>query len=77
MKEKKLATEIIAVTCGPAASSETLRTALALGADRAIHIEYDGELQPLAVAKVVPIHATTQDGTRHMTHHFRHFPAWQ
>ena len=55
MKEKKIATEIIAVTCGPAASSETLRTALALGADRAIHIEHDGELQPLAVAKVDPV----------------------
>jgi electron transfer flavoprotein beta subunit len=53
LKEKGLATEVIAVSCGPAACLETLRTALAIGADRAILVETDVELQPLAVAKLL------------------------
>jgi electron transfer flavoprotein beta subunit len=53
LKEKGVATEIVAVSCGPAACQETLRTALALGADRAILVETDVELQPLAVAKLL------------------------
>jgi electron transfer flavoprotein beta subunit len=53
LKEKGVATEIVAVSCGPAACQETLRTALALGADRAILVETDVELQPLAVAKIL------------------------
>ncbi|XP_047536842.1 electron transfer flavoprotein subunit beta [Vanessa atalanta] len=57
MKEKKLASEVIAVSCGPAQSQETLRTALAMGADRAIHVEISGPeyetLQPLHVAKIL------------------------
>ena len=53
LKEKGVATEIVAVSCGVAASQETLRTALALGADRAIMIETDADLQPLAVAKLL------------------------
>ena len=53
MKERGGATEIIAVSCGTAASQETLRTALALGADRAILVETDADLQPLAVAKLL------------------------
>jgi len=53
LKEKGVATEIIAVSCGLAACQETLRTALALGADRAILVETDADLQPLAVAKVL------------------------
>src|SRR5450755_2448845 len=53
LKEKGIATEIVAVTCGVTASQETLRTALALGADRAILVETDVELQPLAVAKLL------------------------
>ncbi len=53
LKEKGAAAEIIAVSCGPAASGETLRTALALGADRAVLVESDAELQPLAVAKLL------------------------
>jgi|SRR5882672_700989 len=53
LKEKGLATEIVAVSCGVVACQETLRTALALGADRAILIETDVELQPLAVAKLL------------------------
>jgi electron transfer flavoprotein beta subunit len=53
MKEAGAATEIIAVSCGPQACQETLRTALAIGADRAILIEGDADLQPLAVAKLL------------------------
>jgi electron transfer flavoprotein beta subunit len=53
LKEKGVATEIVAVSCGIAASQETLRTALALGADRAILVETDADLQPLAVAKLL------------------------
>src|SRR5205814_8051264 len=53
LKEKGTATEIVAVSCGLTACQETLRTALALGADRAILVETDVELQPLAVAKLL------------------------
>ena len=53
LKEKGIATEIVAVSCGLAACQETLLTALALGADRAILVETDVELQPLAVAKLL------------------------
>jgi electron transfer flavoprotein beta subunit len=53
LKEKGVATEVVEVSCGIAASQETLRTALALGADRAILVETGVELQPLAVAKLL------------------------
>jgi electron transfer flavoprotein beta subunit len=53
LKEKGIVTEIVAVSCGVAACQETLRTALALGADRAILVETGVELQPLAVAKLL------------------------
>jgi len=53
LKEKGVATEIVAVSCGLTGCQETLRTALALGADRAILVETDVELQPLAVAKLL------------------------
>src|SRR5881392_1177378 len=53
LKEKGAATEIIAVSCGVQACQETLRTALAIGADRAILVETNEELQPLAVAKLL------------------------
>jgi electron transfer flavoprotein beta subunit len=53
LKEKGVVTEIIAVSCGVAQCAETLRTALAIGADRAILIETTAELQPLAVAKLL------------------------
>jgi electron transfer flavoprotein beta subunit len=53
LKEAGVATEIVAVSCGPQACQETLRTALALGADRAVLVETDAELQPLAVAKLL------------------------
>jgi electron transfer flavoprotein beta subunit len=53
LKEKGVATEIVAVSAGLAASAETIRTALAMGADRGILIETDVELQPLAVAKLL------------------------
>ena len=52
-KEAGKATEVIVVTVGPAASQETLRTALAMGADRGILVQTDAETQPLAVAKVL------------------------
>src|SRR3954465_9820862 len=53
LKEKGVATEIIAVSLGVAACAETIRTALAMGADRGILVETDVELQPLAVAKLL------------------------
>ena len=53
MKEKGTATEIVVGSCGVAACLETLRTARAIGADRAILVESDGDLQPLAVAKLL------------------------
>src|SRR5689334_998754 len=53
LKEAGLATEIVAVSCGVQACQETLRTALAIGADRAILVETGEELQPLAVAKLL------------------------
>ncbi|MFL6628225.1 MAG: electron transfer flavoprotein subunit beta/FixA family protein [Vitreoscilla sp.] len=52
-KEKGVVTEIIAVSCGVTQCQETLRTAMAIGADRAILVETDAELQPLAVAKLL------------------------
>ena len=53
LKEKGIATEVVAVSIGPAQAQETLRTALAMGADRAILIQSDTDLEPLAVAKVL------------------------
>jgi len=53
LKEKGIATEVIAVSCGPLQCQETLRTAMAIGADRAILVETTEELQPLAVAKLL------------------------
>jgi len=53
LKEKGGATEIVAVSMGPQACQETIRTALAMGADRGIHVLTDAELQPLAVAKLL------------------------
>ncbi len=53
LKEAGKATEVVAVSCGVAQCQETLRTAMAIGADRAVLVETDAELQPLAVAKVL------------------------
>ncbi|RST29620.1 electron transfer flavoprotein subunit beta/FixA family protein [Sphingomonas ginkgonis] len=53
LKEKGAATEIVAVSIGPAKAQETLRTALAMGADRAILITNDADVEPLAVAKLL------------------------
>jgi len=53
LKEKGVVTEVIAVSCGPLPSQETLRTAMAIGADRAILVESTDELQPLAIAKLL------------------------
>jgi electron transfer flavoprotein beta subunit len=53
LKEKGVATEIVAVSIGPAKAQETLRTALAMGADRAILVQTDDSVEPLAVAKIL------------------------
>jgi electron transfer flavoprotein beta subunit len=53
LKEKGVASEVIAVSCGVQACQETLRTAMAIGADRAVMVQTDVELQPLAVAKLL------------------------
>ena len=53
LKEKGVATEIVAVSIGPAKAQETLRTALAMGADRAILVTSEQEVEPLAVAKIL------------------------
>lgn len=53
LKEKGVVTEIVAVSCGVTQCQETLRTAMAIGADRAILVECADELQPLAVAKLL------------------------
>ncbi|KAK9886671.1 hypothetical protein WA026_017588 [Henosepilachna vigintioctopunctata] len=57
LKEKKIANEIIAVSCGPAQAQDVLRTALAMGADKAIHVEVSGQdyetLQPIHVSKIL------------------------
>jgi len=64
LKEKKIVSEIIAVSCGPAQSQETLRTALAMGVDKAIHVEVPAadasKLQPIHVAKILAKLATDQ-----------------
>src|SRR2546430_12164279 len=52
-KEKGQVTEIVVVSIGPAAAQETLRTALAMAADRAILLKHDAEIEPLAVAKIL------------------------
>lgn len=53
LKEAGVATEVVVVSCGVTQCQETLRTAMAIGADRAILVETDAELQPLAVAKLL------------------------
>ena len=53
LKEKGVATEVVAVSIGPIQAQETLRTSLAMGADRAILIQTDLDLEPLAIAKVL------------------------
>jgi electron transfer flavoprotein beta subunit len=53
LKEKGKLSEIIAVSIGPIGAQETLRTALAMGADRAILVKHEGELEPLTVAKIL------------------------
>lgn len=53
LKEQGVATEVLAVTCGVAQAQETLRTALAIGADRGVLVQTDAALQPLAVAKLL------------------------
>lgn len=64
LKEKKVAKEVIAVTCGPTIAQDVLRTALALGADKAIHVEITQKeyetMQPLHVSKILAKLATQE-----------------
>jgi len=53
LKEKGAAAEVVVVSIGPAKAAETLRSALAMGADRAVHVVTDDEVEPLAVAKIL------------------------
>jgi len=53
LKERGVAKEVVCVSIGPAQSEDTIRTALAMGADRGILVNYDGELEPLSVAKIL------------------------
>ena len=53
IKERGEATEVVAVSIGPQQAQETLRTALAMGADRAILVKVDAQVEPLGVAKVL------------------------
>jgi len=53
LRESGLAKELVAVSIGPKQAQETIRTALAMGADRGIHVETDQEVEPLAVAKIL------------------------
>ncbi|WP_439572387.1 electron transfer flavoprotein subunit beta/FixA family protein [Phreatobacter sp.] len=53
LKEKGAATEIVVVSIGPQGAAETIRTALAMGADRGIHVKTDATVEPLAVAKIL------------------------
>lgn len=53
LKEKGIASEVLAVSCGSVSCQETLRTAMAMGADRALHLQTDEPLEPLAVAKIL------------------------
>ena len=53
LKEAGKATEIVCVSIGPAQAAETIRTGLAMGADRGIHVKIDGNVEPLAVAKIL------------------------
>ncbi|MGY0131048.1 electron transfer flavoprotein subunit beta/FixA family protein, partial [Bordetella bronchiseptica] len=53
LKEKDAVAEVVAVSCGAAQCQETLRTAMAIGADRAVLVQTDAQLQPLAVAKLL------------------------
>jgi electron transfer flavoprotein beta subunit len=61
LREAGTATEVIVMSAGPPAAQETIRTALAMGADRGIHIPGDGPLEPLAVAKLLKAVAERED----------------
>src|ERR1700752_829719 len=55
LKEAGQATEVVGGSIGPAQAAETVRTALAMGADRGIHVKAEGNVEPLAVAKILKI----------------------
>ncbi|MGR4001470.1 MAG: electron transfer flavoprotein subunit beta/FixA family protein, partial [Alphaproteobacteria bacterium] len=61
LKEAKIASELIAVSCGPQTNQETLRTALAVGCDKAILVQHEQPLEPLAVAKLLRVLVERED----------------
>lgn len=63
LREAGVASEVIVVSCGPAACQETLRSAMAIGADRAVLVETDAALEPLAVAKLMQ-HVAQKEGVQ-------------
>src|SRR3546814_2872462 len=63
LREKGVATEVIAVSVGPQKAQETLRTALAMGADRAILVQTDDAVEPLALAKIFKAIARSEEHT--------------
>ena len=67
LKEKGKASEVIVVSIGPQQAGETIRTALAMGADRGILVKTDGEVEPLAVAKILK--AIVRGGKARAGHH--------
>ena len=75
LKEKGVASEIVAVSCGVTQCQETLRTAMAIGADRAILVETTEELQPLAVAKLLKALVDKEQPQRPQHRHSHQPPA--
>ena len=63
LREAGVASEVIVVSCGPTACQETLRSAMAIGADRAVLVETDAALEPLAVAKLMQ-HVAQKEGVQ-------------
>ncbi|MGR4000302.1 MAG: electron transfer flavoprotein subunit beta/FixA family protein, partial [Alphaproteobacteria bacterium] len=61
LKEANIASELIAVSCGPQANQETLRTALAVGCDKAILVQHEQPLEPLAIAKLLRVLVERED----------------
>ena len=60
LKESGVATETVVVSIGPAKAQETIRTGLAMGIDRGIHVQTDEDLEPLAIAKILQVYAKTK-----------------
>ena len=69
LKEAGKATEIVAVSIGPQQASETIRTALAMGADRGILVKAEGAVEPLAVAKILKAIVRSEEHTSEIQSH--------